>query len=114
MLNYNQPVYFFAYSYHVYLLPSLIAIINLWCYRHISCGTLVNYKLITDYQMVSKSIAGRIMELDEITITRAIIEEFTSDFLDCTDTDVALVGGGAGQSGGCKGTGRIRCKDRAL
>jgi len=44
--------------------------------------------------MVSKSIAGRIMELDEITITRAIMEEFTSDFLDCTDTDVALVGGG--------------------
>jgi thiazole biosynthesis enzyme len=34
------------------------------------------------------------MELNEITITRAIIEEFTSDFLDCTDTDVALVGGG--------------------
>ena len=34
------------------------------------------------------------MKLDEITITRAIVEEFTSDFLACTDTEVALVGGG--------------------
>ena len=34
------------------------------------------------------------MKLDEITITRAIVEEFTSDFLICTDTEVALVGGG--------------------
>jgi thiazole biosynthesis enzyme len=34
------------------------------------------------------------MELDEITITKAIIEEFTSSFLECIDTDVALVGGG--------------------
>lgn len=34
------------------------------------------------------------MELDEITITRAIVEEFTSDFLKSTDTDAALVGGG--------------------
>jgi len=34
------------------------------------------------------------MELDEITITRAIIEDFTSDFLQSIDTDVALVGGG--------------------
>jgi len=94
MLNYNRPVYFFAYSNHVYLLSVLVTNINLWRYRHSSGGTLVNYKLITDYQMVSNSIAGRIMELDEIIITRAIIEEFTSDLLDCTDTDVALVGGG--------------------
>ena len=34
------------------------------------------------------------MELDEITITRAIIEDFTSDFLQSIDADVALVGGG--------------------
>jgi thiazole biosynthesis enzyme len=34
------------------------------------------------------------MELDEITITKAIIEDFTSSFLECIDTDVALVGGG--------------------
>lgn len=34
------------------------------------------------------------MKLDEITITRAIVEEFTSDFLICTDTEAALVGGG--------------------
>ncbi len=34
------------------------------------------------------------MELDEIVITRAIIEEFSKVFLDYTDVDVALVGGG--------------------
>lgn len=44
--------------------------------------------------MTVNSNAGTNMELDEITITRAIVEEFTTDFLDCTDTEVALVGGG--------------------
>jgi thiamine thiazole synthase len=34
------------------------------------------------------------MELDEVTITRAIFEEYSKAFLDCTDVDVALVGGG--------------------
>jgi thiamine thiazole synthase len=34
------------------------------------------------------------MELDERIITRAIVEEFTNVFLDYTDVDVALVGGG--------------------
>ncbi len=34
------------------------------------------------------------MELDEIVITRAIVDEFSKVFLDYTDVDVALVGGG--------------------
>ncbi|MBM4286908.1 MAG: thiazole biosynthesis protein [Deltaproteobacteria bacterium] len=34
------------------------------------------------------------MALDEIKITRAIIERFTEKFLDCLDLDVAIVGGG--------------------
>ncbi|ABE52983.1 sulfide-dependent adenosine diphosphate thiazole synthase [Methanococcoides burtonii] len=34
------------------------------------------------------------MKLDEVTISRAIIEEFSKVFLDYTDVDVALVGGG--------------------
>ena len=34
------------------------------------------------------------MELDEVTITRAIFEEYSKVFLDYTDVDVALVGGG--------------------
>lgn len=34
------------------------------------------------------------MELDEIVITRAIVEEFSKVFRDYTDVDVALVGGG--------------------
>lgn len=34
------------------------------------------------------------VELDEIVITRAIVEEFSNVFLDYTDVDVALVGGG--------------------
>ncbi len=34
------------------------------------------------------------MELDEVTITRAIFEEYSKVFLDHTDVDVALVGGG--------------------
>ncbi|MFA4917401.1 MAG: sulfide-dependent adenosine diphosphate thiazole synthase [Syntrophales bacterium] len=34
------------------------------------------------------------MELNEITITRAIIERFTEKLLDCTELDTAIVGGG--------------------
>jgi sulfide-dependent adenosine diphosphate thiazole synthase len=34
------------------------------------------------------------MALDEIKITRAIMERFTAKFLDCLDLDVAIVGGG--------------------
>lgn len=34
------------------------------------------------------------MELDELVITRAIVEEYSKTFLDYTDVDVALVGGG--------------------
>ncbi len=34
------------------------------------------------------------MELDEIVITRAIVDEFSKVFLDYMDVDVALVGGG--------------------
>ncbi|MDZ4200408.1 MAG: sulfide-dependent adenosine diphosphate thiazole synthase [Kiritimatiellia bacterium] len=34
------------------------------------------------------------MELNEITITRAIIERFSKKFLDHTEVDVAIVGGG--------------------
>lgn len=34
------------------------------------------------------------MPLDEIKITRAIIERFTEKFLDCLDLEVAIVGGG--------------------
>ena len=34
------------------------------------------------------------MALDEIVITRAIIERFTEKFLDCLDLEVAIVGGG--------------------
>jgi thiamine thiazole synthase len=34
------------------------------------------------------------MELDELIITRAIVDEFSKTFLDYTDVDVALVGGG--------------------
>lgn len=34
------------------------------------------------------------MELDEVIITRAIVEEYTKTFLEYTDIDVALVGGG--------------------
>ncbi|WP_406662484.1 sulfide-dependent adenosine diphosphate thiazole synthase [Methanolobus sp. ZRKC3] len=34
------------------------------------------------------------MELDEVTITRAIFEEYSKVFLDYIDVDVALVGGG--------------------
>ncbi|MGQ9920566.1 MAG: sulfide-dependent adenosine diphosphate thiazole synthase [Desulfobacca sp.] len=34
------------------------------------------------------------MPLDEITITRAIIERYTAKLLDCLDLDVAIVGGG--------------------
>ncbi len=34
------------------------------------------------------------MELDEVIITRAIFEEYSKVFLDYTDVDVALVGGG--------------------
>ena len=34
------------------------------------------------------------MALDEIKITRAIIERFTEKFLDSLDLDVAIVGGG--------------------
>jgi len=34
------------------------------------------------------------MQLNEITITRAIIERFTEKFLACTEVDVAIVGGG--------------------
>jgi len=34
------------------------------------------------------------MEIDEISITRAIVTEFTKSFLDCTDVDCALVGAG--------------------
>jgi thiamine thiazole synthase len=34
------------------------------------------------------------MELDEVIITKAIVEEFTQTFLDYSEVDVALVGGG--------------------
>ena len=34
------------------------------------------------------------MELDEVIITRAIFDEYSKTFLDYTDIDVALVGGG--------------------
>ena len=34
------------------------------------------------------------MELDEVIITRAIFEEYSKTFLEYTDIDVALVGGG--------------------
>ena len=34
------------------------------------------------------------MELDEVIITRAIVEEYSKTFLEYTDIDVALVGGG--------------------
>jgi thiamine thiazole synthase len=34
------------------------------------------------------------MELNEITVTRAIVERFTQKFLDCIDLDCAIVGGG--------------------
>lgn len=34
------------------------------------------------------------MPLDEITISRAIIERYTAKLLDCLDLDVAIVGGG--------------------
>jgi thiamine thiazole synthase len=34
------------------------------------------------------------MVLDEISITRAIVTEFTKSFLECTDVDCALVGAG--------------------
>lgn len=34
------------------------------------------------------------MTIDEISITRAIVTEFTKSFLDCTDVDAALVGAG--------------------
>jgi thiamine thiazole synthase len=34
------------------------------------------------------------MPLDEIIITRAIVERYTAKFLDCLDLDVAIVGGG--------------------
>ncbi len=34
------------------------------------------------------------MELDEVVITRAIVDEFLNVFLDYTDVDVALAGGG--------------------
>nr|WP_321498827.1 sulfide-dependent adenosine diphosphate thiazole synthase [uncultured Methanolobus sp.] len=34
------------------------------------------------------------MELDELIITRAIVDEFSKVFIDYTDVDVALVGGG--------------------
>lgn len=34
------------------------------------------------------------MALDEVVITRAIVDTFTRKFLDCTDLDVAVVGGG--------------------
>ena len=34
------------------------------------------------------------MTIDEISITRAIVTEFTESFLDCTDVDCALVGAG--------------------
>ena len=37
------------------------------------------------------------MELDDITISRAIIESFTKDFLDAMDVEVAI--GGAGPAG---------------
>jgi thiazole biosynthesis enzyme len=54
-----------------------------------------NYKMHGPYQSVNPSIyEALIMELDEITITRAIVDEFLKVFLDHTDVDVALVGGG--------------------
>ncbi|MEA1966308.1 MAG: NAD(P)-binding protein, partial [Euryarchaeota archaeon] len=34
------------------------------------------------------------MTIDEISITRAIVTEFTESFLNCTDIDCALVGAG--------------------
>ena len=34
------------------------------------------------------------MELNEVIITRAIFEEYSKTFLEYTDIDVALVGGG--------------------
>ena len=34
------------------------------------------------------------MELDEVIITRAIFDEYSKTFLDYTDIDVVLVGGG--------------------
>jgi thiazole biosynthesis enzyme len=34
------------------------------------------------------------MKLDDVVITKAIIESFTRKFLDCTELDVAIVGGG--------------------
>jgi thiazole biosynthesis enzyme len=39
-------------------------------------------------------VGERIMALDEVVITRAIIERFTQKFLECTSVDVAIVGGG--------------------
>ena len=32
--------------------------------------------------------------LDDVVISRAIIREFTKDFLDCLESDVAVVGAG--------------------
>jgi thiamine thiazole synthase len=37
---------------------------------------------------------GTLMELDEVVITKAIVEEYFKVFLEYTDVDVALVGGG--------------------
>ena len=34
------------------------------------------------------------MELDEVIITRAIFDEYSKTFLDYTEVDVALIGGG--------------------
>jgi len=54
-----------------------------------------NFKINAFYQTLNPGInEALIMELDEIIITRAIVDEFSKVFLDCTDVDVALVGGG--------------------
>ena len=38
------------------------------------------------------------MKLDDITVSKAIIEGFMQDFLDYTDMDVAIGGGGPARS----------------